>query len=124
MFERSRMGEPPTEFERELIAEADPAEVAELPWQWVALAQRFGLEPILAVMDAFAGEQDVVMSRRRLFDVLSQPQADRIIAARYQRREPVAQIAADLGVSRRRIYRSLRRLGVKPHTENAVKAAG
>lgn len=124
MRERSQRGQAATGHERELIAAVDLAEIGDPLWQWVVLAQKVGIDPILAVLDAFGGEKIKIISRRGLFEALARPAEDRIIATRYRAGDPVCDIAAHLGVSRRRVYRSLRRLGVTPHTANAVKATG
>lgn len=124
MRERSQRGQPATAAERHLVDDADLAELRDPIWRWAALAQRVGLDAILAVLDAFGGEQVKVVSRRGFLDAIERLALDRLIAARHHRGEAVCTIAAGMNLSRRRVRLSLRRSGVYTTSENAVKAAG
>lgn len=122
MFERSNRGQRPTPFERELIAAGKPTEPDDQVSRWLLLAQRGGIEAVLSVLDEFGGERVKVISRRKLFDSLERPLADEIIAARAAAGQSVCEIAAELEIHRRRVYRSLCRSGAAAHMPDEVNA--
>lgn len=105
MPEFSRVGEPSTAFERQLVAQADTAAPREAFAQMVLLAQRIGVEALLVLLDEFGGEKIHIPKRSNFFGELWRPLRDAAVRKALRDGSSVMDVAREFGLSHARISR-------------------
>lgn len=111
MTEPSRRGRPPTSLERECVERANVDAHDGPTSTWLRIAKRYGLEPVLAVLDEWGGEKLRVITRENFLREILRPLLYATIVERSKAGDDVPKIARELHVSRRTVYRVLRRSG-------------
>lgn len=66
----SRPGEQPTAFEQQLLDAVDVSAPINAKQQWLAIAQRIGLSPLMAILDEFGDGNVWVPTRNGLMQTL------------------------------------------------------
>lgn len=116
MNDFSRRGCPITQLERALLASADDMQEG-VEAGWVALMQRIGVDPIIALMDEFGSEKIHVPTRQSFFAALWRARRDAEVVRRLAMKERVVSIASDFGISRALVYV----IGKKANEADAVE---
>lgn len=110
----SRPGDPPTEYEIQLLEAANDGDN---DWLLVArqlmrnLGARQGATALLVVLDALGTEKTHVPARGMLFRMLYLPQRNAEIVRRLEAGDAPADVARDVGVSPRRVRQIGKRSG-------------
>lgn len=103
----SERGLPVTAFERALVAQADTARLTDASGQWVLLAQKVGLEAIVAIMDEFGTEKIHVPTRQQFIQALYRPVRNAQIQALAAGGMPAGEIAQRMGMCRQMVHNIL-----------------
>ena len=118
MVDLSERGDMPTQFELDLIANADTSRITDATGQWLLLAQRIGLHAVLAVLDEFGREKVFVPSRKGFIGAVYTPIRNDLLCARAASGAPLQKLRAEFGLSNSHIMRIRSRTGAdrdKPH---------
>ena len=116
----SRRGDEPTQFELDLVAQADTTRITDAQGQWLILAQRYGLAAILGVMDEFGRDKVRVPSREDFLIAVWRPQRNELIRAAMAQGVPLRQLRAEFGLSNSSLMRARNHHGVDVVTTNPV----
>ena len=107
MRQFSGRGDGVTEFERALVRVAadDAVAVGDAAAQWLLLAQRVGIDAVVAVFDEFGTEKVHVPTRESFFQALYRQQRNEAIRMELARGTPVCELAAAHHLTERAIRR-------------------
>ena len=119
MVRFSRRGEPATEFERALVANADDGACREQVAMFLDLARRIGVDALLAVFDELGDLRVNVPSRATWFGVLWRQQRDAEIFRRLANGDSTYEIANSLGLS----VRTVQHIAQRNHSADDARSS-
>lgn len=107
MREIGQRGDPCTDTERQLAAQAESGCPADATGQWLLLAQRIGLDALVAIFDEFGGEKIHIPQRSNFFEALYRPIRNARVHELRAQGYSASEIASKTGLDRRRVWEAL-----------------